>query len=663
MTNNLVHLLEGVTGIIVRASLEAAVLAVLILLVQRVLRNKLSPGWRFGLWYLLLIKLAVPVLPESPTSLFNLTTPVAQMIRKEPMSEPAAFIEPVSRVRGPIALASQSGPSKKEGRYSEEDAVSQTNAKLIPIPSPTSDPQVELTWRNYVGFAWFSGFLLLGGWYALASFRFNRSLLAARPISDLALLEVFRECANRFGFRRAPELVETDAVRSPAVYGLFRPKVLLPTEMIYEFTAIELRHVFFHELSHIRRRDLPVKWLMCLLQAIHWFNPAVWFAFRRMCADREIATDALALSVSDEREKRPYGETILKLLQSLARPVGIPGAVGIAEDRSLLRQRIQSIAAFRKVPRWSLLAALVLAALVIITLTEAQKSNRTEGRTLRSWVSELRRPNATPQEKRIAERAIRAMGTNVIPGILTALDRPDQTALLPLYKLGLSIGLVKKVPENVQWSDDWYMRQLADHIAPDTRLQVLNALFAAYAECYDHYESGNRRRENLMLAIHAYGGLSPDRLREQLSSVRPRVRAAAASLVGVIGAPPDELIPMLGGLLSDLDDSVRFQALATLGRYRKLSPSGVNEVMGYLQSGLDDPKAYIRSFAARMLSHWGARAQPAVPRLVELVRMERAKTTGVRDTTFMEALRAIDPNEAGQLDAPLSKPGESTPAE
>src|SRR4030042_5275942 len=54
------------------ASLQGTVLIVLIVLVQKILRRRLPVRWHYILWLLLLIRLAVPWLPESRISVFNL---------------------------------------------------------------------------------------------------------------------------------------------------------------------------------------------------------------------------------------------------------------------------------------------------------------------------------------------------------------------------------------------------------------------------------------------------------------------------------------------------------------------------------------------------------------------------------------------------------------
>src|ERR1044071_3218952 len=56
---------------VVRTSWQASILAILIVSVQVLFRKKLSPGWRYGLWFLLLARLLMPAPPSSPLSIFN----------------------------------------------------------------------------------------------------------------------------------------------------------------------------------------------------------------------------------------------------------------------------------------------------------------------------------------------------------------------------------------------------------------------------------------------------------------------------------------------------------------------------------------------------------------------------------------------------------------
>jgi hypothetical protein len=122
-----------------------------------------------------------------------------------------------------------------------------------------------------------------------------------------------------------------------------RPRLVLPKRAVESLSDNELRHIFLHELAHLKRADLIVGMVCSVLQAFHWFNPLVWYGFQRMRQDREYACDALALSHMAEEEARNYGRTLIKLVQGGPAPARLAGAAGIAENKSELERRIRMI--------------------------------------------------------------------------------------------------------------------------------------------------------------------------------------------------------------------------------------------------------------------------------------------------------------------------------
>jgi len=162
-------------------------------------------------------------------------------------------------------------------------------------------------------------------------------------------------------------------VESPAVYGLWRKRLLLPDGIFERFSTDELRCIFLRELAHIKRGDLAVNWLVAALRVLHWFNPVLWLAWARMRADRELATDALALAHVRQSDHASYGETILKVLEGLTGEKALPGLVGIVENKAQLKERLAAIVRPGKHWRWAALA--VTALIACIGLTGAQTEN------------------------------------------------------------------------------------------------------------------------------------------------------------------------------------------------------------------------------------------------------------------------------------------------
>jgi hypothetical protein len=67
-------------------SLQGSVLIGLIVLIQLILRGKLGIRWHYLLWMLLLIRLAVPYLPQSKISIYNLVPQSIQYKLTNPIS-------------------------------------------------------------------------------------------------------------------------------------------------------------------------------------------------------------------------------------------------------------------------------------------------------------------------------------------------------------------------------------------------------------------------------------------------------------------------------------------------------------------------------------------------------------------------------------------------
>src|SRR5438034_5959934 len=99
--------LDGWTAWLLRASLQASVVIGLVLLAQWLFKKRLSPRWRYCLWSLVLVRLMLPVSPESAFSIFNYAKQVKLLALGSDTSE-----VPLTGWTGPHApSASQVAPN------------------------------------------------------------------------------------------------------------------------------------------------------------------------------------------------------------------------------------------------------------------------------------------------------------------------------------------------------------------------------------------------------------------------------------------------------------------------------------------------------------------------------------------------------------------------
>lgn len=192
-------------------------------------------------------------------------------------------------------------------------------------------------------------------------------LLAVWCLGALAMLARMTriQCLFARRVRQQPgqDFDESDEA-SPAVFGLWRPRIVLPGDFASRYEPREQVLLLAHEREHLRRKDIPAQALASLLRGLFWFNPLVHLAARRFRLDQELACDAAVLRLHP-KERRRYGEAMLKTqLAALSLPLGChwPSCHPLKERIAMLKQSSPS-AARRRAGSAVIAAGLVLVAL------------------------------------------------------------------------------------------------------------------------------------------------------------------------------------------------------------------------------------------------------------------------------------------------------------
>ncbi len=149
----------------------------------------------------------------------------------------------------------------------------------------------------------------------------------------------------------------SEKIISPAVYGIIKPKIILPAS--YKDRDIEL--VILHEKMHIHSADNLWRILAFFIVAVHWFNPLCWLYLKLFLADIELSCDERVLTkVGDSRTK----EYALSLLESRQGVTVFASAFGGAK----IRTRIENILSFKKMTWFSLTVFVALIGMIFYML-------------------------------------------------------------------------------------------------------------------------------------------------------------------------------------------------------------------------------------------------------------------------------------------------------
>ena len=149
----------------------------------------------------------------------------------------------------------------------------------------------------------------------------------------------------------------SEKVASPAVYGILKPRIVLPAS--YQDREFEL--IAEHEAAHIRGHDNLWRTIAFLVVAMHWFNPFCWWFLKKFLADLEMSCDERVLAkIGTDRAK----EYAASLLESQQETRVFASAFGGAK----IRARIENILSFRKLAWFSLAAFVALIGVIFYVL-------------------------------------------------------------------------------------------------------------------------------------------------------------------------------------------------------------------------------------------------------------------------------------------------------
>ena len=153
----------------------------------------------------------------------------------------------------------------------------------------------------------------------------------------------------------------SDKINTPAVYGIIKPKIILPIE----YQESELNYILMHENAHIKRKDNLARLLAFIIVCLHWFNPFAWLLLKLLYSDIELACDESVLSNCDETERKKYAYTLL----STAEKTNVFAA---SFGGSKIRIRIENILSYKKISVFSIVAfSSLIIAICYVLLTNA----------------------------------------------------------------------------------------------------------------------------------------------------------------------------------------------------------------------------------------------------------------------------------------------------
>ena len=217
--------------------------------------------------------------------------------------------------------------------------------------------------RTLLSCFWLAGALCMVLWQFGSYQRFRRKALESmKPVEESWMRSACEQAALEAGCEAVPPLYQSSSVSTPLVLGFAAPVMLVPEG---EYTWAELRMVFLHECTHIRKKDLWYKLIFTAAACILWFQPLLYLLKAAAYRDLEIACDQNVVEGKPEADRKAYADFLLESLRK-GRNRELPYSAYFYNSKSVMKARLAVVEDTRV--RSGIPGAAVCAVLAVLTV-------------------------------------------------------------------------------------------------------------------------------------------------------------------------------------------------------------------------------------------------------------------------------------------------------
>lgn len=315
---------------ILSLSVSGSILALILLICKPLLKKHVSKTFAYYIWALVLLRLIIPM--AAPVNL------VGTLFERALFSSSLHETTQLSDVYANTGSNAADYPTK-QGTTPEDHSAAVTD-----VAASQGITNVSISAKSTLMYIWLGGFLLTAAWFITSYPVFVRKLRRSLAEPQADDLSVFYQMRGEYPLRMA----YSDDISTPMLIGVFRPLIVLP-QYYYVHGGMEgqLRNILRHELTHYRRKDVFLKWIVVAITSVHWFNPLMFLIRRELSRACELSCDEAVIRSMTPAERRDYGNTLISLASSGRFGSGIL-ATTLSKEKSQLKERLMSICKYKK---------------------------------------------------------------------------------------------------------------------------------------------------------------------------------------------------------------------------------------------------------------------------------------------------------------------------
>lgn len=348
---------EKLFDFIVKGSIAATILGIIILIVEFILKKRVSPKIIYSLWVIVLLKFLIPYGPESSLSIYSVINNPIKSYFIQSNNEQEVKKSKINTNEG----TKYSSFLEKDINLNKEN----DKGKVIKFNEVINHNQGLL--KDIGIFSWLLIVTLLGCYGFFSYIKLRR---LEGETENNTYKEILEEILRKNNIKRKVKIIESDLVGTPSIYGVINPKIIMPKDLEKKLSKEELKYVFLHEITHLKNGHTLISIIGLIIKIIHWFNPFIYIFLKVIDKNCELACDYDILKKLDERENIKYGNTILKVIESIKNNKRFMVEIPIGINKKEVKGRLEMIVENKKFGRTSLvIGGIALVVVSVIGLT------------------------------------------------------------------------------------------------------------------------------------------------------------------------------------------------------------------------------------------------------------------------------------------------------
>lgn len=139
------------------------------------------------------------------------------------------------------------------------------------------------------------------------------------------------------------EIRQTNEIKIPIAYGVFRPCILLPLHFD-QYSSSAKFQMLLHEYVHLKYMHNLLQFFVIFILCVNWFNPIIWLWYHYINRDMEIACDRHVLDILGQTERQSYAMNLIQMAKIQSQEIAFHRGF----TKYVIEERIVSIMKYKK---------------------------------------------------------------------------------------------------------------------------------------------------------------------------------------------------------------------------------------------------------------------------------------------------------------------------